>query len=481
MAITKGVDCAVPLTAEKAKAMAAAGMRFACRYLVPAQYAWKRLTRAEAEAITAAGLKIVSVFQRGQKDAAGGAANGTRDGKAAYQEAKAIGQLAGTAIYFAVDFDAQPKDYDAIEAYLRAAAKELPGYNVGVYGSYAVVEEMARRGAAKHFWQTYAWSRGKISKCANLYQYKNGQTLAGHTVDFNESYGNEGWWDTNPQKQEKPVNKPVEKQADTTTQEALKVLQAAGVIQTPEYWIQNAHEGGQVKGEYAALLIQNMAKRLSASPTPQPQPKPVPEPQPQPNPQPEPSKKPERPVLSWEEVKKLVADATVYVDVGGGGSGVILPNGYLLSARHVCKGRGLVAVKTRGGRWIDAHLVEEHPNPDVDLALYRLATDPSGLPALVLSAVPIASDVQLVTAHAQYRGDWVVKSGASNRTAIPYQPWEFDHTVPVEPGNSGGVLANQYGELVGIVVQRVSVKGVPGGEAVNVAHPIVADWLKQFL
>lgn len=126
VAATKGIDCAVPLTAEKAKEMAAAGMRFVCRYLVPVSMAWKRLTRAEAEAITAAGMKIVSVFQRGANDAAGGAPNGTRDGKAAYQEAKAIGQPAGTAIYFAVDFDAQPKDYDAIEAYLRAAAKELP-------------------------------------------------------------------------------------------------------------------------------------------------------------------------------------------------------------------------------------------------------------------------------------------------------------------------------------------------------------------
>ncbi|MFG0217228.1 glycoside hydrolase domain-containing protein [Brevibacillus porteri] len=126
------------------------------------------LTRAEVEAITAAGMQVVSVFQRGTNDAAGGAVNGTRDGKAALQEAKLIGQPVGTAIYFAVDFDAQPKDYVAIEAYLRAAAKEMPGYTVGVYGSHAVLKEMAKRGACKHFWQTYAWSKGKLSKAANL-------------------------------------------------------------------------------------------------------------------------------------------------------------------------------------------------------------------------------------------------------------------------------------------------------------------------
>jgi len=195
----KGIDCAIPLTADKAKKIAAAGMKFACRYLVPANMAWKRLTRTEAELITAEGMKVVSVFQRGTNDAKGGAANGTRDGRAAYQEAKLIMQPEGTAIYFAVDYDAQPADYNAIEAYLRAVAKELPGYFVGVYGSYAVIEEMAKRDACQRFWQTYAWSKGRLSKAANLYQYRNGQTLAGHTVDFNDGLGNEGWWDTNPQ------------------------------------------------------------------------------------------------------------------------------------------------------------------------------------------------------------------------------------------------------------------------------------------
>lgn len=190
----KGIDCAIPLTAAKAKAIRAAGYEFAARYLVPEQYAWKRLTREEAEAITAAGLKIVSVFQRGTSDAAGGAPNGTRDGKAAYREAKLIRQPEGTAIYFAVDYDAQPKDYDAIEAYLRAAAKEIPGYQVGVYGSFAVVEAMAKRVPGIRLWQTYAWSKGKRSSKVNIWQYKNDVTVAGHKVDLNESYGGEGWW-----------------------------------------------------------------------------------------------------------------------------------------------------------------------------------------------------------------------------------------------------------------------------------------------
>lgn len=209
--MARGIDCAIPLTLEKARAIRAAGYEFVARYLVPERYAWKRLTRAEAEAITVAGMKIVSVFETAANRPAGGAAAGAVDGAEALKEAKAIGQPIGTAIYFAVDYDAQPRDYDAIEEYLRSAAYAIPGYHVGVYGSYAVVEEMARRGAAQHFWQTYAWSRGRKSARANIWQHQNGVSLAGATVDLNESYGGEGWWNTNPA----PVAGPQPNEKDT--------------------------------------------------------------------------------------------------------------------------------------------------------------------------------------------------------------------------------------------------------------------------
>ncbi|WP_410715787.1 glycoside hydrolase domain-containing protein [Brevibacillus sp. SIMBA_040] len=183
------------------------------------------------------------MFQRGTNDVAGGADNGQRDGAAVFQEAKLIGQPEGTAIYFAVDYDAQPKDYGAIEAYLRAAAKEVPGYLVGVYGSFAIVEEMAKRGACQRFWQTYAWSKGQLSKAANLYQFNNSQTLAGHAVDFNESYSSGGWWGTNPQQVDKPVNNckaglRLEEWECKSGLKAIDGLAAKGLLNKPEKWKQ---------------------------------------------------------------------------------------------------------------------------------------------------------------------------------------------------------------------------------------------------
>ncbi|TFE23677.1 DUF1906 domain-containing protein [Cohnella luojiensis] len=194
--MVKGIDCSTPLTASTAAKIAKQGYEFAARYLVPSSYAWKRLTAAEANAITVAGMQLISVFETTANRPVGGATAGTEDGKAALNEAQTIGQPTGSAIYFAVDYDAQPKDFAAIEQYLKAAAEQIPGYAAGVYGSYSVIEEMFKRKACDVFWQTYAWSYGKKSEHANVFQYKNNVMVAGVAVDLNESYGGEGWWNT---------------------------------------------------------------------------------------------------------------------------------------------------------------------------------------------------------------------------------------------------------------------------------------------
>ncbi|ERM19628.1 hypothetical protein [Brevibacillus laterosporus] len=43
---------------------------------------------------------------------------------------------------------------------------------------------------------------------------------------------------------------------------SLEALVRAGIIQSPDYWKTNAVQGGKIKGENAATLIHNMAKKL---------------------------------------------------------------------------------------------------------------------------------------------------------------------------------------------------------------------------
>jgi hypothetical protein len=65
---------------------------------------------------------------------------GQQDAQRALQLAQAIGQPPGTAIYFAVDYDAGQPDLPAITSYFTAVRSQLDaaGYQVGIYGDGVV-------------------------------------------------------------------------------------------------------------------------------------------------------------------------------------------------------------------------------------------------------------------------------------------------------------------------------------------------------
>jgi hypothetical protein len=190
---SKGIDCSTPINRTIAADLKSSGYTFACRYLVPDGS--KRLTLNEAQILSDAGLNILTVYETAAGRAKGGAANGRIDGAASYKCATALNMPTTGIIYFAVDFDAQPSDMQSVADYLRAARAQTGDYEVGVYGSFAVVEYMGKHDACKGFWQTYAWSpSGAVSAYAIVYQYKNDQTAAGISVDLNEVYLDAGMW-----------------------------------------------------------------------------------------------------------------------------------------------------------------------------------------------------------------------------------------------------------------------------------------------
>jgi hypothetical protein len=174
------------------KKVKALGYGFMARYLFPPA---KGVTKAEATAIRAAGLGLVVVYESYAARAKEGRPAGIADGKTALAFTRAIGFPDSRPIYFAVDFQPSAVDLVHIDAYLSGVASAIGAARVGVYGSYAVVEHCQSIGTARWFWQTYAWSAGKVSPHAHLLQYSNGQTVAGITADLNETYKDDfGAW-----------------------------------------------------------------------------------------------------------------------------------------------------------------------------------------------------------------------------------------------------------------------------------------------
>jgi hypothetical protein len=125
-----------------------AGVAFVARYYSTTTIQpEKRLTLPEAQAISAAGMTIVAVYEDGPTQVGYfSTSRGRRDGSNAYHAAVELLQPSGAAIYFAVDYDATSSDLaQAISDYFRgvvqgfadAAQGVPPIYSIGVYGSGA--------------------------------------------------------------------------------------------------------------------------------------------------------------------------------------------------------------------------------------------------------------------------------------------------------------------------------------------------------
>jgi len=166
-------------------ALAAAGKHFAVRYVPYSGDGGKGLGKAELADLRIHGIDVALVFESSKGRALAGHAAGAADAQLGLDAMVALGfPTASTPIYFAVDFDATLAQQPALDAYLAGAAAVLTRSQVGVYGSASVVDRCAAKPSAAWFWQTYAWSAGRQSSHAHLYQYRNGQVINGAAVDF---------------------------------------------------------------------------------------------------------------------------------------------------------------------------------------------------------------------------------------------------------------------------------------------------------
>jgi hypothetical protein len=160
MASLKGLDTTLELTRYALALREVHGFDFALRYY--SHNAAKNLSLGEARALSAAGMQIGVVWETsGTYPGFFTLAQGVADGSAAHRMAfEAIGQPPGSAIYFAVDYNASQADLDGpvddyftgVHAGLFAAGGGQQLYQVGVYGSGLCCATMRDRGAAVFSW-----------------------------------------------------------------------------------------------------------------------------------------------------------------------------------------------------------------------------------------------------------------------------------------------------------------------------------------
>jgi hypothetical protein len=150
-------------------AMAGAGYTFAIGYVSPNPA--KNLTADVLAAYRDTGILVGLVWESTAGRALEGQAAGAADGRAAEDQANAVGYPVDAVLFFAVDQDTTAADYPAIGAYAEAF-NEVTRRPVGIYGEADVIDHFVTPGAqpVQYGWQTAAWSAGRLSAQANLYQ-----------------------------------------------------------------------------------------------------------------------------------------------------------------------------------------------------------------------------------------------------------------------------------------------------------------------
>jgi S1-C subfamily serine protease len=167
------------------------------------------------------------------------------------------------------------------------------------------------------------------------------------------------------------------------------------------------------------------------------------------------------------------------------GSGFFITNdGYLITNQHVA-GRGATARVLTASGVIPAKVIKvDELN---DLTLLKAEGKFAELPVALSRSVQLGATVATVgfpNIGLQGFSPKLAKGEIASLAGIQDDARHFQISVPVQPGNSGGALVDERGNVIGVVVAKLSQKAAlatSGTLAENVNYAIKSSYLLSFL
>jgi hypothetical protein len=162
----------------------------------------------------------------------------------------------------------------------------------------------------------------------------------------------------------------------------------------------------------------------------------------------------------------------------------VTDNGYLLTAFHVVADASRIAIRTDVGT-VAAMLVKADKANDV--ALLKVTGTFSTLPVASSRGAKLGESVFTIgfpNIELQGLTPKLTKGEISSLAGMRDDPSEFQISVPVQPGNSGGPLVNQYGNVVGVVEAQladITTLKTTGSLPQNVNYAVKSSLLLSFL
>ena len=149
-------------------------------------------------------------------------------------------------------------------------------------------------------------------------------------------------------------------------------------------------------------------------------------------------------------------------DKEGTGSGVLIsPDGVVLTAAHVVGKKERIKALTQGGEELTLEVVRTHPFYDV--AVLKVVDGPEALPCLQLAAdATLGASAYVLGSPAGEELSFSVSRGiVSGKRELDGRSF-LQTDASVNPGNSGGPMVNEQGEVMGIVSWKVAATEFEG-------------------
>jgi S1-C subfamily serine protease len=162
----------------------------------------------------------------------------------------------------------------------------------------------------------------------------------------------------------------------------------------------------------------------------------------------------------------------------------ITEDGYLITNQHVAGNGAQVRLVTEAG-FLSAKVVKV--DAANDLALLKVEGKSAPLPVVSSRAVRTGSTVATVgfpNIGLQGFAPKLAKGEIASLSGAQDDPRYFQISVPVQPGNSGGALVDERGNVVGVVSAKLSVVAAvatSGALPENVNYAVKSSFLLSFL
>jgi S1-C subfamily serine protease len=173
-----------------------------------------------------------------------------------------------------------------------------------------------------------------------------------------------------------------------------------------------------------------------------------------------------------------------FIPLGTGSGFFITEDGFLVTNEHVIKDAVQVRLLTSKGL-IPAKVVKS--DPANDLALLKADGRFRPLPITSSRAIRLGSSVATVgfpNTGLQGYAPKLSKGEIAGLSGIQDDPRSFQISLPVQPGNSGGALVDERGNVVGVVSAKLSAAAAlttSGAMPENVNYAVKSSFLLGFL